>query len=623
MMAIAKSEYQEAIAKERLRTALESAPPSAADRALEPGGDVLVWREKKGWEGPYLLARVDGRTAFVHDRAGEPRPFSTSAVKPYVSPGSTELGDSDQFSSVSRPAAVVGGNAEASEVTVLATRIIEKDDPVAASAEMSRAKLNELIGLLDRGTFAVVQRSSLMPGANILRTRFVLAIKNPGTSEEIYKARLVVKGFQDKMKGYLVHEPNNGRTVSIRILMALASAYQFPVWSEDVTQAFVQSSGTLLRDVYIEPPKEFQLHPGLLLKLLKPLYGLSDAGDYWSRTMKHHYKTDLKMTPTTGDESFFFQRHGTDLSGLAVTYVDDSLRSGTPQFVQDTRVTSLKFESKRSSGPYIRFAGLDVYVEGSRRISQETYIQKLQQLPAESSFDDYRSLRAKVAWCQNTRPDIAIDVALAAQVTRGSFAATRSENIKALNRCISHLVQTRCLSLQFPQLDTSSLAFHVFSDAAFATNQDFRCQIGFVVFLADRSRQHCVLDYRSTKAQRVTRSVLGGELIAFTEAFDRAFALKHDMEDVTGRRVPLNMYTDSKCLFDVLTKGSTTAERRLQIDIAMARESFQRNWIANVALVPSAENLADGLTKANRSQGLIEVLKSGILRPAVRQWIVR
>jgi hypothetical protein len=48
----------------------------------------------------------------------------------------------------------------------------------------------------------------------------------------------------------------------------------------DVTQAFVQSSGELLRDTFFETAKELNLDSDLVLKLLKPLYGLSDAGDY-------------------------------------------------------------------------------------------------------------------------------------------------------------------------------------------------------------------------------------------------------------------------------------------------------------------------------------------------------
>jgi hypothetical protein len=82
----------------------------------------------------------------------------------------------------------------------------------------------------------------------------------------------------------------------------------------------------------------------------------------------------------------------------------------------------------------------------------------------------------------------------------------------------------------------------------------------------------------------------------FSETFDRGFVAKHDLEEMLEEYVALRMYTDSKCIFHVLTERSMTAERRLQIDIALAKDEFQRNWITDVALVSSADNLADGLT---------------------------
>jgi hypothetical protein len=66
-----------------------------------------------------------------------------------------------------------------------------------------------------------------------------------------------------------------------------------------------------------------------------------------------------------------------------------------------------------------------------------------------------------------------------------------------------------------------------------------------------------------------------------------------------------------------------TAEHRLQIDIALAREGFDRRWISDIALVASRDNLADALTKPWASAGLLEVLKTTKLRPHAPKWIVR
>jgi hypothetical protein len=80
-------------------------------------------------------------------------------------------------------------------------------------------------------------------------------------------------------------------------------------------------------------------------------------------------------------------------------------------------------------------------------------------------------------------------------------------------------------------------------------------------------------------------------LIAFAEAFDRSFVLKSDLEDMLNVKIPIRIYADSQSVFDVISKGSTTAESRLQIGIALAREGFDRKWISDIALMASLVNL--------------------------------
>ena len=113
-----------------------------------------------------------------------------------------------------------------------------------------------------------------------MKGRFVLAIKDSGTDKEIWKARYAVQGYKDNLKQSLFHDTNTARNYSVRMLVGLASLFGFRLYSTDVTQAYLQSAESLMRDVYIQPSKKFHLGPKHLLKLLKPLYGLADSGDY-------------------------------------------------------------------------------------------------------------------------------------------------------------------------------------------------------------------------------------------------------------------------------------------------------------------------------------------------------
>ena len=89
-----------------------------------------------------------------------------------------------------------------------------------------------------------------------------------------------------------------------------------------------------------------------------------------------------------------------------------------------------------------------------------------------------------------------------------------------------------------------------------------------------------------------------------------------------GREVPLNMYTDSKSLFDTITKRSQTSEKRLLIDLTAVREAYRRREITNVAWVRSEYNLADAMTKIVKDSILDDVLTSGKLDHPIEQWIV-
>jgi Reverse transcriptase (RNA-dependent DNA polymerase) len=165
-------------------------------------------------------------------------------------------------------------------------------------------------------------------GANLMSGRFVLAIKNISTNEEMFKARFVLKGYREKLKTRLVHDETTSRISSARLLVGLAAVFGFRLFSVDVTQAYLQSALKLMRDVYVTPTDKFELRPDQVLKLLKPLYGLSDSRDYWEATMRRLFDEDLGMTGLTGDAAMFIKTNRGELSGMICSYVDDLLQAG-------------------------------------------------------------------------------------------------------------------------------------------------------------------------------------------------------------------------------------------------------------------------------------------------------
>ena len=80
--------------------------------------------------------------------------------------------------------------------------------------------------------------------------------------------------------------------------------------------------------------------------------------------------------------------------------------------------------------------------------------------------------------------------------------------------------------------------------------------------------------------------------------------------------------TDSKSLFDTVTKLSATSEKRLLINVSSIREAFQKGDIFNIAHISSEYNLADAFTKRMKPTFLQEVMTTGFLKHPINQWII-
>ena len=90
-----------------------------------------------------------------------------------------------------------------------------------------------------------------------------------------------------------------------------------------------------------------------------------------------------------------------------------------------------------------------------------------------------------------------------------------------------------------------------------------------------------------------------------------------------SRRVPIEIFTDSKSLFDTISKLTSLSEKRLLIDVSAIRESYYAGDLDDVAHLSSEYNLADCLTKEKDSTLLKTLMTTGTLRHLVNQWIVK
>ena len=446
------------------------------------------------------------------------------------------------------------------------------------------------------------------PNANVLTTRMVLAVKDIGTTNEKFKARVAAHGHKDNDKENRVHNSPTIRPISLRVLLTSAAVKRFRIWATDIIQAFIQSFD-LKREVFIVPPKEFGLPADEIFKLVKPLYGLCDAGDYWYITLRSFLKDKLRITNLESDLSFYFHHDDVGLQGMLGTYVDDICTAGTTSFHRITDKLEERFESKKRVFDDFHFAGVHVQRddEGVIHVSQKAHVNRIRALDKNCTFDEFRSRRHSLAWLTQSRPDVCATSNILSQVTPSTF---EDAHVKKLNTTINHIHATSELSLRHYPLNEDSLHVVAFADSSFANNLDLSSQLGVMIVLSDSSGRANLMHYNSYKSKRVVRSVLGGEMYAFADAFDAAFSIRHDLQRLLKKDVRLTLLTDSMSLFKVIVNSTITTEKRLMIDISAVREAYEKSDIDFIGWIPSNSNIANGLTKIGICPTLMKFLHS-------------
>lgn len=81
------------------------------------------------------------------------------------------------------------------------------------------------------------------------------------------------------------------------MLIAWAPIFVFRIWPPDISQTYLQSAEGLLIKVYFNMSEEFQPADDQLFKLLKPLYGLTDASEYRGNELTRYLTTKLNISP--------------------------------------------------------------------------------------------------------------------------------------------------------------------------------------------------------------------------------------------------------------------------------------------------------------------------------------
>ena len=353
----------------------------------------------------------------------------------------------------------------------------------------------EIANHLKNKTFEIIDRSQMPTGRKLVRWTWVYKWKRDGTQ----KSRLCVQGCS-MIPGVDFNQTfcATMRSTSLRILGALAAQFGLHMRRWDFTAAYLQGVLEEGEVVYCSMPPGYDVKgedgASRVCKVIKPCYGMAQAGRRWQRTLfpwllEWH---DASFTQTYGDSCLFYccreieTPSGKRVERLIVgVYVDDLciLYSHSDEHsLYHKFTTDLKQRwAVEDEGDVSDLLGIDIAVSGGNVcLTQANYINRLageffpegappsiqkntvpslpdlpqlvlEAIDSESEvapalLQRYQSLVGALLYCAtNTRPDIAFSVGMLCRAMSRPTPAL----LAAAERVLAYLIRNKHIGLKY------------------------------------------------------------------------------------------------------------------------------------------------------------------------------
>ena len=682
----AMAEVREVKAKQQISNALgmRNGPNTLETLNLPLQAEVKVWRENRGWEGPFVLLARDGEQCTV-DVNGKATNFRTVVVKPYrrdettdtpdgVDDEDEDARDADWIPDEPQPVKKKRGRPVGSKnkkkamdidiammtgtvVTTahlstkeqadyeLSLRLRKEGKITTPGAPFELSDKKEIDALISQGVFAFEMFDPTIHGdTRIFKSRMVHEVKGKATDTPYEKSRLVIQGHSDDGKDMVLTQSPTIQRASQRIIMAIAPSLNqkgMDLWLRDIIQAYVQSATVLQRTILAHPPKQIEhLYPkGTIMVVIKPLYGIAEAGTHWWATYFNHHREKLGMETSTYDPCLLITK-SSEHFGIVGMQTDDTLILCNTDFskLEENELNEAKFaakpKEKLSADSPLLFNGciLTKQADGSMRLCQKKQGERLRLVSNDPTISkqQYVEQRARGAYIASIcQPEAAYDMSAAAQ-----NKDIDDDAITRLNKRLRWQQKNLDRGLTYIPLDLHNAKLFVFVDGSFANNKDLSSQIGHEIFLANETTTEDtftmtgnLVHWSSTKCKRVTRSVLASEIYAMINGVDMGIAISTTVRMITNRlgisEIPLVVCTDSFSLYECLVKLGTTKEKRLMIDIMSLRQSYERRELFEIRWIYGQDNPADAMTKGSANCALQTFIDKNRLVLRVQGWVKR
>ena len=451
-----------------------------------------------------------------------------------------------------------------------------------------------------------VLRKRILPSRNAYRD------KHRGAGPTVKaKCRTGIQGCHDPDMNILDRSsPTPSRLAEYLIYEIACSGYDrrfqktglaWKLWTGDVSTAFLQPRAM---PIYMRPPRDgtqslAQTFPFELYEIIDNLYGLCNA----PRTWMNHIVTELLCANFIRhrlDHTVYYKKDSNgNLMIILLFHVDDFLVACRQDynFQELSDMFTWGSTSLLDNGDFV-FKGKEVSLvskgnEYQIKVTQKSFINELERGTLKrgrlggdprlsgDEMKDYRSCAGSLQWLAGTtRPDISSTIWLS-----NLGQENGPQQLKDLFDCIDYVKDTSDAGLTFLGLPLNYATVVIcYSDSSWANAPGGKSQMGVLVALTTPDCQESVtrasvIDWRSSRSPRVTRSTLASEANAMDEGVDRStYANSFLSEILSGKALSKDelqkgilkqlQVTDCKSLYDgVICDNPSTEEKRTMISI--------------------------------------------------------
>ncbi|KAM4062459.1 DUF1421 multi-domain protein [Hirsutella rhossiliensis] len=507
----------------------------------------FAFGEKDGWQGPFKIASIDSHNITI-DTVNGPKSFDRPLYNRICA--FVQILMNNRLKTPGRPP---GSKNKPKDLIMMACRRPELLDPKGGRCTSSFLKLRsdgiitspgdpfeesdnkEITDLVGRGVFQFERYDQMIKGIN---------------TKPYEKSRLVIQGHNDFEKTTLLT--------------------QSPTIQRAYPQSQTKLSGPFLR----------KYPNGTIIRVIKPLYGIAEAGVHWFRTYQQHHLEKLDMSTSTYDSCLLISNTGPDTLGIVGMQTDDTLILGTNNF-------STREEEELQRQNFVPSPRLTSHTE--QRSKMTTIDPK-----AIDRHQRYVEERARASYIASiAQPEASFDVSVAAQ---------------RLQWQMDHQLR----GLTYKPIDLATAKLMVFTDGSFANNKDLSSQLGFVITLVNETNH------------KEKQFEISGNIVHWSSTKHLlAMTMKIITERLNLPPIPLIVCTDSYSLYECLVKLGTTKEKRLMIDIMALRQSYEKREITDIRWINGADNPADAMTKASPNRALERFIDTNSLTIRVEGYVQR